>query len=184
MWSLGWHQSKYGYQSVWEVEAVVKNYSDADIPLEAIWTDIDHMDRWTDFTFDPVNYPVEEMQRFVRNLTAKGQYWVPIVDPGIKIQKGYAPYEMGLKQDVFIKGAKGEPYLSWVWPGATHYPDFFSNAGREFFAYFMKIHHDVVPWSGIWIDMNEPSNFCTASSSRFSGLIFTIFLGRLKKKEI
>lgn len=39
-WALGWHQSKYGYQSVWEVQEVVANYSAAGLPLEALWTDI------------------------------------------------------------------------------------------------------------------------------------------------
>lgn len=32
--------SRYGYRSVWEVEAVVANYSAAGLPLEAIWTDV------------------------------------------------------------------------------------------------------------------------------------------------
>ena len=61
-WSLGWHQSKYGYKSVWAQEQVVADYAAAKIPLEAMWSDIDHMHWWTDFTFDPENYPLQEMQ--------------------------------------------------------------------------------------------------------------------------
>lgn len=87
-WTLGWHQCKYGYKSVWEVEGVVADYAKAGIPLEAMWSDIDHFDKWKDWTFDPVNYPLPEMQRFVADLGVRGIKWVPIVDPGIKVEQG------------------------------------------------------------------------------------------------
>lgn len=37
-WGLGFHQCRFGYESVEEVAAVVANYSAADIPLETMWT--------------------------------------------------------------------------------------------------------------------------------------------------
>ncbi len=70
-WSLGWQQSKYGYRSIWEIEDVVAKYAENGLPLETIVTDIDHMERWKDFSFDPVNYPLAEMQRFVAELEKK-----------------------------------------------------------------------------------------------------------------
>jgi alpha-glucosidase (family GH31 glycosyl hydrolase) len=50
-------RDRYGYASIYEMQEVVDNYTDARIPLDVMWGDIDYMERWRDFTFDPVNYP-------------------------------------------------------------------------------------------------------------------------------
>lgn len=39
---------------------------------------------------------------------------MPIVDPGIKIDKGYPAYDSGLSSDVFLKDASGKPYVGVV----------------------------------------------------------------------
>ena len=50
-------------------------------------------------------------------LHARGQRWVPIVDPGIKIDPGYPAYDAGLALGVFITSADdGEPYVGQAGP--------------------------------------------------------------------
>ncbi len=54
------------------------------------------------------------MQAFVKQLHSSKQYWVPIVDPGIKVDPGYPAYDEGLAAKAFINDFTGKPYLGQV----------------------------------------------------------------------
>lgn len=77
-----------------------------------------------DFTFDPVHYPLEEMQKLLAELHKENRKMVLIIDPGIKIEPGLESYTDGLTRDIFIKNEYGSPLVGKVWPGLTHFPDF------------------------------------------------------------
>lgn len=38
-----------------------------------------------------------------------------------------------------------------VWPGASHFPDFFSPRTRAWYSGLLQQHHGLVPWDGIWV---------------------------------
>ena len=40
-WTLGFHQCRWGYRDVNDLESVIRGYRDSNVPLETIWTDID-----------------------------------------------------------------------------------------------------------------------------------------------
>jgi alpha-glucosidase (family GH31 glycosyl hydrolase) len=167
-WSLGFHNCRWGYESVDYVSEVVANYSAAGIPLETQWMDIDYMNKYLDFTTDPVDFPLDKMKAFVEGLHANGQHFVPIVDPGIYAGPidnvaDYPALADGLEKNVFIMDYTGEtPVLGQVWPGATYYPDWFAANITEYWTGQHVDFHNLVSFDGIWIDMNEVSNFCNA----------------------
>ena len=53
---------RWGYKHVEELADVVAKYKAADIPLEVMWTDIDYMDGYRDFSLDPNNFSKDKMQ--------------------------------------------------------------------------------------------------------------------------
>ncbi|KAJ7299627.1 hypothetical protein O6H91_Y189900 [Diphasiastrum complanatum] len=133
-----------------------------------MWSDIDHMDARQDFTFDPINYPQSEVSNFVQTLHAAGQRYVLIIDPGIRVDNNYSTYTNGMKNDIFIKSSSGSsPYLAQVWPGPVYFPDFLNPNTQSYWTNEISNFQKLAQFDGLWIDMNEASNFCSGVTCTF-----------------
>jgi alpha-glucosidase (family GH31 glycosyl hydrolase) len=161
-WEFGFHQCRWGYQSIQETASVALNYKRFLIPLDTMWNDIDYMDGYRDFTHDPVYYPTESVAQFVEYLHNNHQQYVVILDPGIMIDPNYFSYVQGLAEDVFIKESTGTKNLvGTVWPGNTVFPDFSNPKTTPYWkSQIAQFRSTGVSVDGLWIDMNEISNFC------------------------
>ncbi len=98
---------------------MIGNYSANDLPLDTIWTDIDYMSHFEDFTVNEKKFPLSEMAEIIQ-----GHHYIPIIDAGIKVGDGKG-YTEGKKRNVFVKDASGKELVGKVWPGATTFVDFF-----------------------------------------------------------
>ncbi|KAF2853273.1 glycoside hydrolase family 31 protein [Plenodomus tracheiphilus IPT5] len=162
-WTFGFHQCRFGYWDVNMVAEVVGNYSTAGIPLEVMWTDIDYMHMREDFTTDPERFPIPKMRELIDTLHSRDQRYVLILDPGIHAVGNYAAYQKGHDNDVFLKAADGTDLLGVQWPGEVAWPDWFAPNTQqwwteEFESFFSP--ESGINLDGIWVDMNEASNFC------------------------
>ena len=155
-WAFGYQQCRWSYMSADEVSEVVDNYRKRNIPIDAVYLDIDYMERYKDFTVNNETFP--EFAGFVKEMHDKHIHLVPIIDAGVKIEDGYDTYEEGKRNGYFCKEADGGDFVAGVWPGRVHFPDVLNADARKWFGHGYKVFLDV-GIDGFWNDMNEPAIF-------------------------
>lgn len=155
-WAFGYQQSRWGYKDEKDIREVADGHHEHGIPLDAIYMDIDYMERYKDFTVDKERFP--DLPELSRIMKERGIHLVPIIDAGVKIEAGYPVYEEGVANNYFCKDEDGNDFVGAVWPGLSHFPDVLNTAAREWFGnkYKCLIDQGI---DGFWNDMNEPALF-------------------------
>jgi alpha-glucosidase len=178
-WALGYHQSRWGHATESMVRELAAEFRTRDIPCDVIHLDIDHMDGYRVFTWNPQEFP--DPQSLLGDLCREGFHIVTIVDPGVKSDPDYLVYRTGLERDVFIRRPDGLVFHGYVWPGDAVFADYTRSEVREWWADMQKALVDVGV-GGIWNDMNEPVVF-ELPFSQGSGQVGTIELEAMQGPE-
>ncbi|GAU79733.1 TIM-barrel domain-containing protein [Fusibacter sp. 3D3] len=155
-WGFGYQQSRWSYENADIVNEIASGFEVYDIPCDAIYLDIDYMERFKDFTVSDERFP--HFKSFVSHFLEKDIKLIPIIDAGVKIEADYDVYEEGIKNDYFCTDSEGKPFVAAVWPGKVHFPDFLNPDARKWFGskYQFLLDQGI---KGFWNDMNEPAIF-------------------------
>ena len=156
LWSLGYQQCRYSYHPDTRVKEIADTLRYHKIPSDVIWMDIHYMDQYKIFTFHPQEFSQPKaLNDYLHSKNFKSVY---MIDPGVKVQKGYWVDDQLMENGYAVRDEEGNAYVGKVWPGDCHFPDFTRPEVRSWWSTlyppFMAQGVD-----GIWNDMNEPAVF-------------------------
>jgi alpha-glucosidase len=158
LWSLGYQQSRYSYYPEARVREIASTLREKKIPADVLYLDIDYQQGNAPFTINREYFP--HFEQMVADLRTQGFHLITITDLHIKKDPGhgYAPYDSGIKNDVFVKNPDGSIFVGIVWPGESVFPDFTLTKARDWWG---TLYKDFVAMgvAGFWNDMNEPALF-------------------------
>ncbi|VFV32862.1 maltase-intestinal-like [Lynx pardinus] len=189
-WALGFQLSRYGYENDKEISQLYEAMMAAQIPYDVQHVDIDYMDRKLDFTLSP---SFQNLSLLIDQMKKNGMRFVLILDPAISGNETHYPtFKRGQENNVFIKWPDNNEIV-WgkVWPDLPNvnvdatldhetqvklyrayvaFPDFLRDSTA---AWWKKEIQELyvnpqepkksLKFDGLWIDMNEPSNFVDGS---------------------
>ncbi len=155
-WALGYQQCRYSYFPDSVVIQLIEQFNHRNIPLDVIYLDIHYMDDFKVFSWHPKYFPNPE--NFVKRCHENEVQVAVILDPGIKKEPGYEPYDSGDREKIWISYPDEKPVECNVWPGNCVFPDFTLEKTRDWWASYVK-ELVSIGINGLWNDMNEPAVF-------------------------
>ncbi len=110
LWTLGYQQCRYSYYPEARVREIARLLREKKIPADTIYLDIDYQEGYAPFTINRQYFP--NFEKMVADLREQGFHVIAITDLHIKKfpDHGYAPFDSGIKNDVFVKNPDGSVY--------------------------------------------------------------------------
>ena len=159
LFSLGYHQSHWGYASQTTFQLVNRGFDDFQIPMDVMWMDVLHTDGFRYMTWNQELFP--SPLNLTIALDNSGRKLVAVVDPHIKVDPSYSVYSDAKDLGIFIRNPDGTDFIGWCWSDLSSWIDFTRPDAREFW----KSRFGFDKYRGstenlfIWNDMNEPAVF-------------------------
>lgn len=152
-WALGYQQCRFSYSPASRVIEVADTFRLKRIPCDVIWMDIDYMDGYRIFTFNPHSFPAPKALN--RDLHIRGFHSAWMIDPGAKVDPNYFVYKSGTENDIWVKTADGKEFNGDAWPGSAAFPDFTMPKTNK---WWRNLYKDFIAQGvdGVWNDVNEP----------------------------
>ncbi|XP_008568396.1 PREDICTED: putative maltase-glucoamylase-like protein FLJ16351 [Galeopterus variegatus] len=175
-WSLGFQLCRWGYHTIDVLKKTVERLRRYDIPHDAQHGYIDYMERQMDFTYDKTNFA--GLPEYIKELKNDGIHYVIILTINNHNALGnlqnpfltkdephgtYKPYELGEEMGIWVNNSDGvTPAVGKGWPpGDSVFPDYTNPQTAEWWIQLCMEFNNILDYDGIWIDMNEPTNFGT-----------------------
>jgi alpha-glucosidase len=152
-WSLGYHHSRYGWQSEEEIRAVAGQLRAQDFPTDTLWFDVDYLDNRAAFSWNPATFP--NPIQFHAELKAAGFRTIYINEPCIRNDDPLWPYMDAL--GYFLRNGLNQSHLNSIWFGNVSWIDFSNSIAYDWYKTQLRTFLST-GIDGLWNDLNEPAN--------------------------
>jgi len=159
-WGLGYHLSRFSYDNQGWVEYIANEATVQDIPLDAVYMDIDYMDANGSNIGDgqlrqlTTNFKFANPAGMISYCNARGVKVVPLIEPWLQPGDPLHGEANGLFH--FIKDNNGATVTRGIYVGDVSWFDYTSSPMQSWWQGKIVNWFNSVGFAGIWNDLTEP----------------------------
>ena len=164
-WTLGYHQSRFGYATQAEYLELASTFRQLAIPCDALYYDIDYLDRLRAFTWHPQNFP--SPLALNATLASMGFRRIGSTPAVFRTDDPLWPY---LDASAFLlRDVAGRSVVNNIFYGDVSWFDFTRPAARDWYRQRLRLFM-MTGLDGLWNDLNEPAaSYMTDALYDFGG---------------
>jgi len=155
LWSLGYIQSKYGYENEEEAREIVSRIRGADFPLDALVLDLYWFGKESDMgNLDWAYDQWPDPEGMMSDFRDEGIQTILITEPYFTLESDN--YQFLADNGYFGKDPDGDPYILWgFWAGDASLIDLTQSSARDWMWNFYQARSEEGV-GGWWSDLGEP----------------------------